>query len=58
MLTIFTLNRNKKPGEMVTISKEEMVVFTKFNYIPTSHLVLYDHDSISIACEIFKDLCR
>ncbi|XP_046440084.1 myosin-I heavy chain-like isoform X4 [Daphnia pulex] len=53
-----TLKKNKKPGETITISKEEMVVFTKFNYIPTSHLVLYDHDSILVACDIFKDLCR
>ena len=53
-----TTKRNKKQGDVVTITKEEMVVFTKYNYIPTSHLVLYDQDSISVACDIFKDLCR
>ena len=40
------------------IPKYEMIIYTKSNTIPTSHLVLYDQDSVLMACNIFKDLGR
>lgn len=50
--------RNKKPADIVTITKQELTVYTDYNYIPTSHIVMYDHENIALACTIFKELTR
>lgn len=44
--------------ETYVMTKKEMVSYCKYNTIPTSHIVLYDQESVSTACSIFKDTCR
>ncbi|XP_065337421.1 myosin-VIIa isoform X3 [Cloeon dipterum] len=51
-----TLTRNKRASEIMP--KYEMVTFYKGNSIPTSHVHMYDPDNVSIACAIFRELCR
>lgn len=48
----------KAADDLQPVPKYEMIIFSKTNCISTSHLVLYDQESVSIACSIFKDLCR
>jgi len=56
---VSTISRkSKKPDEIIVVNKSEMTVYTKFCTVPTSHLVLYDQESVALACAIFKDLCR
>lgn len=55
---IFGLLRSKKPNEIIVINKSELTVYTNFCTIPTSHVVLYDQESVALACSIFRDLCR
>nr|XP_018910382.1 PREDICTED: unconventional myosin-VIIa [Bemisia tabaci] len=51
-----TLTRKSKALEV--IPKYEMVTHYRGCTIPTSHLKLYDPDNITIACSMFRDLCK
>ncbi|XP_039281618.1 myosin-VIIa [Nilaparvata lugens] len=53
---IATLTRKSKIVE--TMPKYEMVTYYRGSSIPNSHILLYDPDNISIACSIFRDLCK
>lgn len=51
-------SRNKKPADVVTFTKQELTLYTDYNYIPTSHIVMYDQENMNLACTIFKELSR
>jgi hypothetical protein len=50
-----TLKRSKT---MELLSKSEMVTYYKGTSIPNSHVHMFDPENASMACDIFKDLCR
>ncbi|XP_049959838.1 myosin-I heavy chain [Schistocerca serialis cubense] len=51
-----TLTRKNKPVEVMP--KYEMVTYYRGSSIPNSHIHMYDPDNVSVACVIFRDLCK
>ncbi|XP_060665378.1 LOW QUALITY PROTEIN: myosin-VIIa [Drosophila nasuta] len=54
---ISTLTRKGKKA-LDIIPKHEMIIFTRSEKIPTSHIHMYDPENIVISCNIFKELCK
>ena len=50
-----TLKRSKT---MELLSKSDMLTYYKGSSIPNSHIHLFDPENVSVACAIFKDLCK
>lgn len=44
--------KGKKVGDITP--KHEMIVFTKSEKIPTSHIHMYDPENIALSCNIFR----
>ncbi|XP_033245646.1 myosin-VIIa isoform X5 [Drosophila miranda] len=52
-----TLTRKGKKNSD-TISKNEMIVFSKSDKIPTSHIHMFDPENVLLACNIFRELWK
>ncbi|TRY72029.1 hypothetical protein TCAL_01120 [Tigriopus californicus] len=50
-----TLKRSKT---MEFLKKTDMIKYYKGTSIPNSHIHMFDPENVSIACTIFKDLCK
>ncbi len=52
-----TLTRKgRKSVDMVP--KYEMITYYRGNTIPSSHIHMYDPENVTVACNIFRDLCK
>ncbi|XP_055618591.1 unconventional myosin heavy chain 6 isoform X1 [Toxorhynchites rutilus septentrionalis] len=52
-----TLTRKgRKSVDMVP--KYEMITYYRGNTIPSSHIHMYDPENVTIACNVFRDLCK
>lgn len=52
-----TLTRKgRKSVDMVP--KYEMITYYRGNSIPSSHIHMYDPENVTLACNIFKELCK
>ncbi|XP_026846697.1 unconventional myosin-VIIa isoform X2 [Drosophila persimilis] len=52
-----TLTRKGKKNSD-TISKNEMIAFSKSDKIPTSHIHMFDPENVILACNIFRELWK
>jgi len=48
----------KQLSQMDIMPKSEMICFTKHNSLPTSMIHMQDPENVTLACSIFKDLCK
>lgn len=53
-----TLSLRRAPRVTNPQSKESMLLFTKFNNLPTSMVHMHDPENVNLACGIFKDICK
>ncbi|EEB16327.1 myosin, putative [Pediculus humanus corporis] len=56
--TIMATLTRKTRKSMEMMPKYEMVTYYKGNTIPNSHIHMYDPDNVTVACAIFRDLCK
>ncbi len=52
---VATLTRRKGANAVAEyIPKYEMITFSKSSSIPTSHIQMYDHENVNMACSVFR----
>ncbi|XP_059621971.1 myosin-I heavy chain isoform X2 [Phlebotomus argentipes] len=56
MATLTRKGRGKSAENVVP--KYEMITYYRGTSIPTSHIHMYDPENVSVACTIFRDLCK
>lgn len=56
MATLTRKGRGK--GTEAVVPKYEMITYYRGTSIPTSHIHMYDPENVSVACTIFRDLCK